>query len=119
MKTAVHPLSSANKEEDMKEVVFSCTATGKPAPTIKWDFSSGTTALDPPQMATVTNSDHTFTTSSNTTLRVPPNWDGHVDCLLNSGVRGERRERIPFAGNGSVKEKGMHINHFLNTFYNH
>lgn len=123
MKTAVHPLSSEHKEEDKEEVVFSCSATGKPAPTIKWDFPSCATALAEPQTATVTNSDHTFTTSSKTTLRVPPDCDGHAHCLLNSGARGERQERIPFAlhlGNRTTKdEEGMHINHFLNAFYNH
>ncbi|XP_037618037.1 OX-2 membrane glycoprotein-like [Sebastes umbrosus] len=78
-------------------VVFSCSATGKPAPTIKWEFSPDATLTDQTQTATVTNSDHTFTSSSNITLRVHPEWKGHADCLLNSGVAGQRRERIPFS----------------------
>ncbi|XP_071320409.1 OX-2 membrane glycoprotein-like isoform X2 [Trachinotus anak] len=79
------------------EVVFSCSATGKPVPTIEWDISHGATYLEQPQTTTVTNSDHTFTSSRNITLQVPPGWNGHVDCLLNRGMRGQRQERIPFS----------------------
>ncbi|KAG7236423.1 hypothetical protein INR49_000954 [Caranx melampygus] len=86
-----------------KEVVFSCSATGKPAPTIDWIISPAVNRTEM-QTATVRNSDLTFTSSCNITLTVPPDWDGHVDCLLNKGMRGQRQERIHFS---SVKVKGM------------
>ncbi|XP_028427559.1 uncharacterized protein LOC114550842 isoform X2 [Perca flavescens] len=88
---------SREQDDEYVKVVFSCSATGKPAPTIQWDFSPGATPAHQPRTTTVTNSDHTFTSSSNITLQVPPNWKGNVDCLLNTGVTGQRRERIPFS----------------------
>ncbi|TKS66530.1 OX-2 membrane glycoprotein [Collichthys lucidus] len=91
--TDVHPPSS---QEDPQEVVFSCSATGKPAPTIHWSYPHDASALNQPQTATITNSDHTFTSSRNVTLRVPRGWSGQVDCLLNRGVTGERLERISY-----------------------
>ncbi|KAF3857090.1 hypothetical protein F7725_008949 [Dissostichus mawsoni] len=45
----------------------------------------------------IANGDKTFTSSSNITLRLPAGWEGHVDCLLNSGAMGQRSERIPFS----------------------
>ncbi|KAG7501548.1 OX-2 membrane glycoprotein-like [Solea senegalensis] len=77
-------------------VSFSCSATGKPAPTIEWDISPGATYSEQRQTVAVANSDHTFTISDNITLRLPVDWDGHVDCLLNTGRPGQRREKIPF-----------------------
>ncbi|XP_073318607.1 OX-2 membrane glycoprotein-like [Pagrus major] len=88
--------SSEHEEEDMKEVVFSCSATGKPAPTIQLVPSAGASSVDQKQ-TTVTNSDHTFTSSRNITVKVPKAWSGHVDCLLNVGMTGERTEKIPFS----------------------
>lgn len=93
MNTNVHPPSS---QEDPKEVVFSCSAIGKPAPTIHWSYPPDASALNQPHTTTITNSDHTFTSSRNVTLRVPRGWSGHVDCLLNRGVTGERVERISY-----------------------
>ncbi|KAL7369775.1 hypothetical protein ABVT39_008438 [Epinephelus coioides] len=92
VKTAVH--ASSEPEEEDTEVVFSCSATGKPAPTIRWEFSPPATESEPMQPTTVTNSDHTFTSSSNLTLQVPPEWKGQVDCVLNNG---QRRVMIPFS----------------------
>ncbi|XP_034720950.1 uncharacterized protein LOC117939605 [Etheostoma cragini] len=88
-----------SREEDKEylKVVFRCSATGKPAPTIHWDFSPSATPADQPQTTSVRNSDQTFTSSSNITLQVPPNWKGNVYCLLNTGLTGQRRERIPFS----------------------
>ncbi|XP_044043797.1 nectin-1-like [Siniperca chuatsi] len=108
VKTHVQPPTGGHEEEDAK-LVFSCSATGKPAPTIEWTFSPGATCLEQPQTFTVTNSDHTYTSSRNITLQVPPDWNGHVDCLLNNRVTGERRERIPFSlrdGHKKKEEKG-------------
>ncbi|XP_023275992.1 OX-2 membrane glycoprotein-like [Seriola lalandi dorsalis] len=92
-------------EGENKEVEFSCSATGKPAPTIEWVISPEATHSDQPPTTTVTNSDHTFTSSRNITLRVPPDWNGQVDCLLNNGMRGQRQERIPFDLGSQNKEK--------------
>ncbi len=108
--THVEPPSSKHEGENMKEVVFSCSATGKPAPTIQWAYSSGASPLKEPQTATVANSDQTFTSSSSVTLQVPSHWSGHVDCLLNSGMVGERQERIPFSSDQTHEggtEEGM------------
>ncbi|XP_068446860.1 OX-2 membrane glycoprotein-like [Clinocottus analis] len=79
------------------EVVFLCSATGKPAPTIGWAFSPGASGSHQLQNSMITNGDHTFTSSSNVTLRAPAGWTGHVDCVLNRGAAGERRERILFS----------------------
>ncbi|CAI5689440.1 OX-2 membrane glycoprotein-like [Oreochromis aureus] len=84
------------------EVVFSCSATGKPAPTIAWNLSDGATIADQPQIVTVKNSDHTFNTSSNITVKVPPDWSGHAACVLNRGKIGEREERIAFSSSASA-----------------
>ncbi|KAG8004564.1 OX-2 membrane glycoprotein, partial [Nibea albiflora] len=92
--TGVHAPSS---QDDIKEVVFSCSATGKPAPTIHWSYPPDTSSLDQTQTTTITNSDHTFTSSSNITLQVPQGWSGHVDCHLNRGVTGEKLEKIPYS----------------------
>lgn len=109
MKTGAEAPSTEHDEEDGKEVVFSCSATGKPAPTIQWAYSPGAMPLNQPQTSTVSNSDHTFTSSRNITLEIPPDWSGHVDCLLNSGMTGQRRESIPFTWHGKKKEEeGMH-----------
>nr|XP_004576151.3 OX-2 membrane glycoprotein [Maylandia zebra] len=84
------------------EVVFSCSATGKPAPTIEWNLSDGATIAEEPQTVTVKNSDHTFNTSSNITVKVPPGWSGHAACVLNRGKIGEREERIAFSSSASA-----------------
>lgn len=88
--------------KDSVEILFSCSATGKPAPTIEWDGSSKYTQS---QTTIVSNSDNTFTSSQNITVRVPLAWDGHVDCLLNTGQRGQRRERIPYALSAGHKQQ--------------
>ncbi|XP_005953074.1 OX-2 membrane glycoprotein [Haplochromis burtoni] len=84
------------------EVVFSCSATGKPAPTIEWDLSDGAAIAEEPQTVTVKNSDHTFNASSNITVKVPPGWRGHAACVLNRGKIGEREERIAFSSSASA-----------------
>lgn len=94
-------------EREDEKVVFRCSATGKPAPTIGWAFSPGATPSDPPQSLIVTNSDHTFTSSGNVTLHAPAGWAGHADCLLNGGEAGPRRERIHFSlPDGKEEEEG-------------
>nr|XP_020456277.1 OX-2 membrane glycoprotein-like [Monopterus albus] len=95
--TMVQPVSRGGPEGEDLVVGFRCSATGRPAPTIQWDLSSGATNSEEQQTTTVTNSDHTFTSSRNITLHIPPGWSGYVDCLVNSGATGQRRERIPFS----------------------
>ncbi|XP_068575633.1 uncharacterized protein [Cebidichthys violaceus] len=104
VRTKVQRPSSDREDEDVK-VVFSCSATGKPAPTIHWDFPPGATSTKRPLTSTETNGDHTFTSSRNVTLQVPAGWTGHVDCLLNRGAAGQRRERIPFSLPARKKEE--------------
>ncbi|XP_037316831.2 OX-2 membrane glycoprotein-like isoform X2 [Pungitius pungitius] len=89
--------SRSGREEEGVRLVFSCSATGKPAPTIRWDLSPGASRADEPSNRTDANGDHTFTSSSNVTVRAPAGWTGHADCLLNSGAPGQRRERIAFS----------------------
>ncbi|XP_076579758.1 nectin-1-like [Chaetodon auriga] len=95
--TGVEAPSSELEGEDGQEVVFSCSATGKPAPTIQWAYSPDVLLVNQPRTTTASNRDHTFTSSRNVTLEVPLGWSGHVDCLLNSGMMGQRRERIFFS----------------------
>ncbi|XP_008285538.1 OX-2 membrane glycoprotein-like [Stegastes partitus] len=81
-------------EENRREVVFKCSAIGKPAPTITWDFSSDAAIVHDQPTDVVPNGDHTFTSSSNITVTVPKDWRGHADCVLNDGKEGRRQERI-------------------------
>lgn len=92
--TTGHVISSGHEKHDREEVVFSCSATGRPAPTINWDYSTGATLIDEAPTAADKHGDHTVTSSRNITLRVPSDWTGHVDCLLNSGTDRPRQERI-------------------------
>lgn len=101
------------------EVVFSCSATGKPAPTIEWNLSDGATIAEEPQTVTVKSSDHTFNTSSNITVKVPPGWSGHAACVLNRGKIGEREERIAFSSSASAdgdEQRGMHESFYVTAF---
>ncbi|XP_069019834.1 OX-2 membrane glycoprotein-like [Embiotoca jacksoni] len=109
-----HSVSSRNEKED-REAVFNCSATGKPAPTIEWEISPGAASLERPATETVTSSHQTFTSSRSITLKVPPDWSGHVDCVMNSGTMGQRRERIPLSFNEEEKkqEKGKRLPSFV------
>lgn len=78
-------------------VVFSCQATGKPAPTIDWVVSAGVVSINQSETTTVINSDHTLTSIRNITLQLPPVWSGDVDCLLNKDQKGRRQENIHFS----------------------
>ncbi|XP_067439308.1 OX-2 membrane glycoprotein-like [Thunnus thynnus] len=96
VKTDVQVTDRGKEERDVK-VVFSCSATGKPAPSIQWVVSPPATSSEETKTMTATNSDHTFTSSRNITLKVSADWKGDVDCLVNSGKRGQRLQRIPFS----------------------
>ncbi|CAL1598407.1 unnamed protein product [Knipowitschia caucasica] len=73
--------------------IFSCSVTGKPAPEIKWDYSAPVTVLEQSQTSAVGNEDLTITSYSNLTLQLSPNWEGKIDCVINS-KKGERRESV-------------------------
>lgn len=109
MATAVH--ISAEGKDNGVEVTLTCSAPGKPPPTIQWDLSTPDLPNSQSQTATVTNGDSTFTSSRNVSLRVPSDWKGHVECVVNSGIMGERRERIPLSldPGKKIKDKGMYV----------
>lgn len=109
MTTAVH--ISAEAKENGVEVAFTCSVTGKPPPTIQWDLSTSDLPNSQSETTTVTNSDSTFTSSRNVSMKVPSDWKGHVDCVVNSGMTSERRERIPLSLDpGKEKNvKGMYV----------
>ncbi|XP_061571415.1 OX-2 membrane glycoprotein-like [Cololabis saira] len=88
-----------------REDVFTCSATGKPAPTIDWD-SPGAIVVDRTETTVVKNSDNTFTSSRNLTLRLPADSCSYVECVLNSGSTGHRRERIPFPCGPGINTAG-------------
>lgn len=80
------------------DVAFSCRATGKPAPTIDWDVSAGAVLVDRSETTTAPRRDGTFTSRRNVTLRLPPVWNGHVDCLVNNDrTTGRQRRRIAYS----------------------
>lgn len=102
-------VSSSLEREGTKEVVFSCSTTGRPPPTIDWAFSDDHFLVHQTEVQTMTNDDGTFTRSQNISLRVPPGQSGHVDYLINRGMAGERRERLTFSFSIEQKtpEEGM------------
>lgn len=101
VKTHVYTPVAEPINKDIK-VIFSCTATGKPAPRIQWEHSHYAGDVEPSESSVLNNDDHTLTISRNITLQLPPDRDGHVDCVINPGKRGEKRENIIFTRN---KEK--------------
>ncbi|KAM9830786.1 OX-2 membrane glycoprotein-like isoform 2-T2 [Syngnathus typhle] len=76
--------------------VFSCSATGKPPPFIRWDFSHNATILNKTVSTTVGNEDGTFTSTHNVTLLVVGSWDGHSDCVVQSSSQ-KKTVRVPFS----------------------
>lgn len=102
--TAVHTSSTEYDEEDV-EVTFTCSAAGKPPPTIQWDLSSRDLHNNLSQTTALTDSDSTFTSSGNISLQVSSDWNGYADCLVNKGMMGEKRVRIPLSLNPGRKKK--------------
>ncbi|CAN9498202.1 unnamed protein product [Ophioblennius macclurei] len=94
-KTSTSVQTHNEAEGHHSEVVLSCSATGKPAPTIHWELPPGASSSTPEQTQTVSNSDHTFTSSSKVMLKFDASWEGHLDCVLNRGKPGQRTETIP------------------------
>lgn len=99
------------EHEGAKEVVFSCQTTGRPPPTINWAFSDDRSPVSQGEATVTANDDGTFTNSRNVSLRVLPGWSGHADCLVNRGMAGERRERVPFSFSleENTIEKGLSL----------
>uniref|UniRef100_A0A8C6UC06 Ig-like domain-containing protein n=1 Tax=Neogobius melanostomus TaxID=47308 RepID=A0A8C6UC06_9GOBI len=116
-KTQVYAPIDDPKEENMK-VTFSCTATGKPAPKIQWEYHHAS-VVEQSETPVLTNDDHTLTSSRNITLQASLDWDGHVDCVINPGTRGEKRETIIFTRKTEQTENGrsIFIYHSLTVFF--
>ncbi|KAM4538590.1 OX-2 membrane glycoprotein-like [Fundulus diaphanus] len=85
--------STSNSTMRSGQRVLSCSATGKPAPTVDWDIPSNITRVLQPT-AEVSHSNGTFTSSSSITVETPRDWTGRVECVLNRGKNGERREEF-------------------------
>uniref|UniRef100_A0A3Q2XJ35 Nectin-4-like n=1 Tax=Hippocampus comes TaxID=109280 RepID=A0A3Q2XJ35_HIPCM len=108
-------LTVQGKTNRLRRLLHICSTTGKPAPTIRWRFSPNSTALHQTTPTTVANRDGTFTRSQNVTLRLTESWDGHAECVVQSGSRGERMKRVPFSWDAGWekmvedRETGMHI----------
>ncbi|CAL8307360.1 unnamed protein product [Merluccius merluccius] len=75
-----------------RELVVSCTATGKPAPAVSWKTAS-VYSEDAISQEAKENADKTFTVSSNLTLTASTAY--FVDCLVEGGAAEPRVERIP------------------------
>ncbi|XP_021169236.2 OX-2 membrane glycoprotein [Fundulus heteroclitus] len=84
-------VSTSNSTTKSGQKVLSCSATGKPAPTVDWDIPPNITRVLQPT-AEVSHSNGTFTSSSSIT--VDKDWTGRVECVLNKGKNGERREEL-------------------------
>lgn len=76
-----------------RELVVSCSATGKQVPVVSWDAAgidlSRQTTSRRAEMA-----DNTFTVLSNLTLTALPTSADFVYCLVDGGSARQRRERI-------------------------
>ncbi|XP_017289988.1 OX-2 membrane glycoprotein [Kryptolebias marmoratus] len=97
---------STKLESEARREVFSCSATGKPAPSVEWVISVGAIE-NKTQTSTVTNSDNTITYSSSITVDIPADWTGQVDCVLNKGKMGQRTETLFVSvDKNKNKEKG-------------
>ncbi|XP_068165456.1 OX-2 membrane glycoprotein-like [Antennarius striatus] len=115
--TGVLATTSARRgggEPQEEEVVIGCSATGKPAPSIRWVPSPDAAEVTPAQISTSTNQNGTITSSGNVTVRAPAGWRGHVDCVMNAGMAGERRERFSISlGSGTRNEEEGTFSHWL------
>ncbi|XP_055019203.1 OX-2 membrane glycoprotein-like isoform X3 [Boleophthalmus pectinirostris] len=95
VKTQVFEPSDEPENKDI-QVIFSCSATGKPAPKLQWDYSKDVAVVEKSQTLVMTNVDQSLTSSTNVTLQLSPDWSGHVHCLINPGMRGEKKESITY-----------------------
>uniref|UniRef100_A0A3B3BK84 Ig-like domain-containing protein n=1 Tax=Oryzias melastigma TaxID=30732 RepID=A0A3B3BK84_ORYME len=104
--SSVNTSTALLQKEEEELHAFSCSATGKPAPSIHWELPPDAAVDNQTETTTSRNSDGTFTSSRSVTLRAPPVWSGMVDCVLNQGTSGERRRRIR-SGNLEEITKGL------------
>ncbi|XP_057686580.1 OX-2 membrane glycoprotein-like isoform X2 [Corythoichthys intestinalis] len=86
--------------------VFNCSATGKPAPSIRWRFSPNSTGFDQPVITTVPNDDRSFTSSQNVTLHLSGSWKGHADCVAQSGTQREQIKRVNYSFDAGLEVGG-------------
>uniref|UniRef100_A0A3B4B0N1 Ig-like domain-containing protein n=1 Tax=Periophthalmus magnuspinnatus TaxID=409849 RepID=A0A3B4B0N1_9GOBI len=100
---------SGESENKDSHVVFSCSATGKPAPKIQWEYSQDVTVVAKSQTLVLTNDDQSLTSSRNLTLQLYPDWSGDVHCLINPGTRGERKQSITYTRIKNITKNGTCI----------
>ena len=81
--------------------MVSCSATGKPAPSVSWD-TAGIDSATETLGRRVENADTTVTVSSQLTLLLPTSADS-VFCVVDGGSSGLRQEQI-FFNSGGDKE---------------
>ncbi|XP_036418367.1 OX-2 membrane glycoprotein [Colossoma macropomum] len=70
-------------ETTEKEVVVSCSATGKPAPEVNWRYREKD--IESGEKVTVINVDGTITTTKNLTLPQSQLHEKNVECVAQSG----------------------------------
>ncbi|XP_054881028.1 OX-2 membrane glycoprotein-like isoform X2 [Poeciliopsis prolifica] len=95
--------SASSSAPNSRKEELSCSATGKPTPKISWNISD--LALTDATETTVNNSDGTSTTISNITVQMPRDWRGHVYCVVNQGLLGQRQEEFSFSSLGKSEEE--------------
>ncbi|RVE75433.1 hypothetical protein OJAV_G00016990 [Oryzias javanicus] len=100
-----------HKEEEEELHAFSCSATGKPAPSIHWELPPDAAVENRTETTTSRNGDGTFTSSRSVTLRAPPLWSGAVDCVVNQGTSGERRRKIRSGNPEEIAEGFLEAGH--------
>ncbi|KAJ8003979.1 hypothetical protein DPEC_G00154030 [Dallia pectoralis] len=100
VETTLQKLPSSESNRGGEDIVVSCSATGRPAPSILWDYSSAVSAKTL-NTWNVINKDQTVTVMSNMTLQSSSGLGRHVECLVNNGTRTQRQERVllpPYRG---------------------
>ncbi|XP_051561118.1 OX-2 membrane glycoprotein-like isoform X2 [Myxocyprinus asiaticus] len=83
-------------------VIVSCSATGKPTPTLQWKSTEKELNLKlfKSNNFTVLNNDNSFTTTSNLTLPMSQFQGKYVECLAESG---SMEDSLPIYVPGEVK----------------
>ncbi|XP_015247477.1 PREDICTED: OX-2 membrane glycoprotein-like [Cyprinodon variegatus] len=89
--------SSVLREQKIRKELLSCSATGKPAPTITWEIPINISKNAVPQKTTDRKSDGTFIHNTSIAVDIPAIWTGHIDCVLNKGQPGEQRKTFDFS----------------------
>ncbi|XP_077586540.1 uncharacterized protein LOC144205809 [Stigmatopora nigra] len=100
VKTKVHYSELANGSALF---VLSCSATGKPEPTIRWHFSPNIDSFDQLPITTLANADRTFTSSRNVTLHISGSWKGHAYCVAQSGNQKEQTTPVNLSRHAGIE----------------